>query len=128
MNPATYREVKFGDRTVRVTIWFGRGLAVVDPMRQEGVSANQVRTWVAHKNHEICLYWAVIDPEPPKSLSQIGLALRGYAAFLDPHIERPSALDNEPFDYVPPPGEYNWDENDPYGWEGCPPDPEWRDG
>lgn len=103
MKVGTYKEVQFGDRIVRVMRWLGRGLAVVDPERQDGLPPEKVRTWIAHTNLEIALYWAVRDPEPPSSIAQITLTLRGYASFLDPTIERPRALDQAPFDYVPPP-------------------------
>ena len=104
MISGTYSEIEFGGRKVKVTIWFGRGLGVVDPERQAGVSRTQVRTWIAYENKEVVLYFSYPIPSQPVSLSQTGLALRGYAAFLDPELERPQSLDTLPDRYSHPLG------------------------
>lgn len=111
MLSGTYREIDFDDRKVKVTIWFGRGLGVVDPDRQAGLSQTQVLTWIAYENREVLLYFARPAPKPPESLRQTGLALRGYAAFLNPQLERPTALDVLPDKYAHP---YGLKGEDPY--------------
>ena len=102
MQPINASPVHFSDRIVLVTVWSGRGLAVVDPLRQVGVTANQLRTWIAHTNTEIILHRQYLSEfcSSTPTFRQTGLTIRGYASFLDPSVERPGSLNDVPNDYI----------------------------
>lgn len=98
-------EVTFGDQTVYATKIKGRGLAVIDLARQKYAPQRKVIVWLAFENREISLYREFLFDliRAPKSVIQTSLLMRGYAAFLNPELSRPTALDETPIDYVEPP-------------------------
>jgi len=117
MKRSSCTRVIFGDCPIWVTVWEGRGLCVVDPSRQTEVRPGWVRVWIAYDNQEKVLNPKVRAQTPPVSASQTTLAIKGYAAFLNPRLIRPLALDAQPQDYTLPIGErrsidYFYDEDD----------------
>lgn len=117
MKQGSFKQVVFRDRPIRVTVWSGRGLCVIDPERQTEVRPGRVRVWIGYENKE-----RVLDPnirihDPPGSAAQTNLAVSGYAAFLDPLLPRPDALNSIPYGYTPPADSgtaigYDYGEND----------------
>ena len=94
--PGTFRAIDFEGRSVAVCVLSDGGLGVVDALKQGGIEDGCFKLWRAYENKEVSLHSKYAQLDAPTGLFQVGLALRGYAAFLDPSLERPSQLDELP--------------------------------
>lgn len=69
----------------------------MDPAGQVKLPKGSVRLYRANTNTLVELAAVhLVELQRPKSEKQAYLAARGYAAFLNPSLQRPIALDNEP--------------------------------
>ena len=126
MDAQTYQLVQFGTKQVRVTVWEVRGLSVIDPTKIEDEEfSDEVRCWIAYENDEFSIVSSLTKAYRP-SYKQVGLALRGYAAYLDKSLPRPPELDRMPTDYAAAYGEYDffYPETD---YPSLPSDPRWSE-
>jgi len=94
--------VPFKGRHVDVGLHPRHGLFVIDPAGQVKLPAERVRLYRAKTNKLVVVAkWDLVELQKPKSEKQAFLAARGYAAFLNPSLERPASLDaetnNQPF-------------------------------
>mgnify|MGYP005754261971 CR=1 FL=1 len=90
---------KFGPRDVRVASIGGRGLAVIDPLRQGGLPEGLARVWLISSNTETTFRVDRLYLYPTRSPAEVSRALQGYVHFLfygPPH--RPSPLIDRYFD------------------------------
>lgn len=91
-----FKTVFFGKNKLVVSVLECRGIAVFE---EEHFQKNsEIPGWIAYENDisRVCL--GAIKSFTP-SARQVSLALKGYAAFLNPSLPRPQSLNEKPKDY-----------------------------
>jgi len=88
--------ISFEGRYVDVGVHPKRGLFVVDPAGQLGLPIERVRLYRAKTNALVEVAVAdLVELQRPKSERQARIAVWGYAAFLNPTLKRPAALNDD---------------------------------